>query len=111
LYLAAAAGFDNATKCLWYCFNQNALSKTDLLKVLRDHKAASDEMKSEIRERYDACIIALDGDDSLLDDIYGSYYRGDLKVKELNAALKAHRAGDRRGAEALLNEAKVRANR
>ena len=68
-------------------------------------------MKSEIRERYDACIIALDGDDSLLDDIYGSYYRGDLKVKELNAALKAHRAGDRRGAEALLNEAKVRANR
>ena len=61
--------------------------------------------------RRNACIIALDGDDSLLDDIYGSYYRGDLKAKELNAALKAHRAGDRRGAEALRNEAKVRANR
>ena len=110
-HLAAAAGSENATKCLWCCFNQNVLSKTDLEKALRAHKAASDEMNSEERKRFAAYEEAIAGNDRLLKLIYTGYYNAFINAKELKKALKAHQAGNRRGVEALLNEAEARAKR
>jgi hypothetical protein len=52
------------------------LSKPELEKTLRAHKAASDEMNSEKRERCDACNEAKAGNDGLLNNIYAGYYLG-----------------------------------
>ena len=110
LHLAAAAGHDRSMKCLWECFSKGKLSKTDLEKALRAHKAATDEMNSEERERHAASREAKAGNDVLLNNIYASYYLGFMNAKELNVALKNHRAGNLRAVEALLNK-KVPANR
>jgi len=72
-HLGAAAGCDDSVKNLWKCFYKRMLSKQDLEKVLRAHKAACDEMNSEERERFDACKIAQAGNDVLLNNIYASY--------------------------------------
>ena len=103
-HLAAAAGNKASMKKLWVCFNTKKLSKSDLEKALRAHKAATDKMNSEERERYDAQKEAKGGNDVLLNNIYASYYLGFINAKELNVALKAHRAGNLRAVEALLNK-------
>ena len=90
--LAAAAGFDDAVQELWKCFHKGKLSKPDLEEALREHQQASDEMKSEERERYRALENALDGDDQILTKFYSSYYQGELSSKELNRALEAYRS-------------------
>ena len=101
-HLAAAAGHDDSVKNLWNCFSMGKLSKPGLEKALRAHKAASDEMKSEERERFAAYEEAQAGNDELLKHIYGSYYLGYINAKDLKVALKAHRAGDRMAVEILL---------
>ena len=101
-HLAAAAGFDHTTKYLWDCFSKGKLSKSDLEKALRAHKAASDEMKSEERERFAAYKKAKAGNDQLLKDIYTIYYGGFMNAKELKKALQAHRHGNRREATMLI---------
>ena len=93
-HLAAAAGHDDSTKCLWDCFSKGRLSKPDLEKALRAHKAASDEMNSEERERYDAAKEARAGNDEFLKAIYDMYYLGHINAKELKVMLKAHRSKD-----------------
>lgn len=108
-HLSAAAGCENSMKRLWECFFNGRLSKPDLEKALRAHKAASDEMNSEERERHAASREALAGNDALLNDIYVSYYLGFINAKELKVALKNHRAGNLGAVEALLNK-KVPAN-
>ena len=90
--LAAAAGFDDAVQELWKCFHKGKLSKPDLEEALREHQQASDEMKSEERERYRALENALDGDDQILTKFYSSYYQGELSSKELNRALEAYKS-------------------
>ena len=107
--LAAAAGCDDAMKCLWECFSKSTLSKPDLEKALRAHKAASDEMNSEERERFAAAKEATAGNDKLLEDIYTLYYGGYLNAKELKVVLKHHRAGNLRAVEMMLlrNEANI----
>ena len=100
--LAAAAGQDQSMKGLWSCFNKGKLSKPDLEKALRAHKAARDEMNSEQRERWDAYKEAKGGNDQLLKDIYTMYYAGYINVKELKKALQAHRSGNRREATMLI---------
>jgi hypothetical protein len=107
-HLAAAAGCDDSMKCLWDCFSKGKLSKMDLLKSLRAHKATSDEMKSEERERYDAWRDAEAGNDERLTLIYRSYYAGYTNAKELKVALKAYRAGDWRAVETLLASKGIR---
>ena len=106
-HLAAAAGDEQSMKYLWECFSEGRLSKADLEKALRAHKAACDEMNSEERERYDASQDAEAGNDELLTLIYQSYYFGYLNAKELKVALKAHRTGDFRAVQMLL-KSKVR---
>ena len=93
-HLAAAAGHDDSTKCLWGCFNKGTLSKPDLEKALRAHKAALDEMNSEERERFAAWRDAEAGNDDLLKAIYDMYYLGHINAKELQVLLKAHRSKD-----------------
>ena len=107
-HLGAAAGCDDSVKNLWKCFYKRMLSKQDLEKVLRAHKAACDEMNSEERERYDASQEALAGNDELLIRSYASYYRGYINAKELKKALKAHADGDRMAVETFLAN-KIRA--
>ena len=101
-HLAAAAGHDNAMNCLWKCFSEGNLSKPDLEKALRANKATCDEMNSEERKRFDAWKNAEAENDEVLKIIYESYYGGYINAKELKAALKAHRAGDLRAVERLL---------
>ena len=101
-HLAAAAGDDLSMKDLWQSFHKGRLSKLDLEKTLRAHKAASDEMKSEERERHDASQEAEAGNDELLENIYDSYYFGFTNTKELKVALKAYRAGDLAAVKRLL---------
>ena len=101
-HLAAAAGDDFSINGLMHCFRTGKLSKPNLEKALRAHKAASDEMKSEERERWDASQEAEAGDDERLAFIYQSYYAGYTNAKELKVALKAYRAGDWRAVEMLL---------
>ena len=108
--LTAEAGCDNSMKDLWDCFSKGRLSKPDLEKALRAHKAACDEMNSEERERLTAYEEAFAGNDTLLNNIYVSYYLGFINSKELKVAVKYHRAGNLRAVEALLNK-KVPANR
>ena len=72
-HLSAAAGCEHSMKGLWKCFSKGKLSKPELEKALRAHKAACDEMNSEERERFDACKIAQAGNDVLLNNIYASY--------------------------------------
>jgi TPR repeat protein len=108
-HLSAAAGCDHAMKLLWKCFSKGTLSKPDLEKTLRAHKASSDEMNSEERERLDAAVEARAGNDELLIRIYGSYYLGYINAKELKKALKGHRAGDRTAVETFL-AMKIRAD-
>ena len=103
-HLAAAAGDDESMKRLWECFHVGKLSKPDLEKALRAHKAASDEMNTEERERYDAYKEAQAGNDERLTFIYQSYYDGFINAKELKGALKAYRAGDWRAVEMMLKE-------
>ena len=109
-HLSAAAGDDDSMKPLWGCFSRGRLSKADLEKALRAHKAACDEMKSEERERYDAAKEAWAGNDELLRHTYGSYYFGYINAKELKKSLKAHAAGDWRAVETFLAN-KIRTNR
>ena len=101
-HLAAAAGDEQSMKCLWKCLSIGKISKPYLEKALRSHKAASDEMNSEERERCDAFKKALAGNDARLTIIYQSYYSGYLNAKELKVALKAYRAGDWRAVGILL---------
>ena len=109
-HLAAAAGYDNSMERLWQCFYKGQLSKPDLEKALRAHKAANDEMNSEERQRFAAYEEAVVGNDEPLKKIYKGYYLGFINAKELKKVLKAHRAGDRRAVATLL-ENKIRANR
>jgi len=107
-HLSAAAGCDDSIGSLWTCFYRDRLSKPDLEKALRAHKAASDEMKSEDRERYDAYKKAEAGIDERLIIIYQSYYLGHTNAKELEKVLKAYRAGDWRAVHILLtNKARM----
>lgn len=92
--LAAEAGCDNSMKDLWDCFSKGRLSKPDLEKALRAHKAACDEMNSEERERFAAYEKAKAGNDEFLKVIYDMYYLGHINAKELQVALKAHRSKD-----------------
>jgi TPR repeat protein len=100
--LAAAAGLDESMNSLWKCFSKDKLSKVDLEKALRAHKASSDDMNSEERERWDAWKKAKAGNDELLRLIYASYYLGHINAKDVKAALKLHRAGDWRALTTLL---------
>ena len=109
-HLASAAGDDDSVTHLLKCFTKGKLSKPDLERALRAHKAASDEMNSEERERYDACTKALAGNDERLKLIYRSYYAGYTNAKELKAALKAYRAGDWRAVGTLLASKGIKSN-
>ena len=109
-HLAAAAGHDKSMECLWKSFYKGNLRKPELEKALRAHKTACDEMNSEERERCDASQEAFAGNDTLLNNIYVSYYLGFINSMELKVALKHHRAGNVMAVEALLNK-KVPANR
>ena len=109
-HLAAAAGNDSSMKNLWKYFNMSKLSKPDLEKALRAHKASSDEMNSEERERFAAAKEAKAGNDILLKRIYATYYDGFINAKELKKAIKALKAGARREVETFLNS-KVCTNR
>ena len=93
-HLAAAAGAVLSMKSLWQCFSKGKLSKPDLEKALRAHKAALDEINSEDRKRFAAWRDAEAGTDKLLKTIYNMYYLGHLNAKELEVALKAHRSND-----------------
>ena len=93
-HLAAAAGCDNSMKNLWDCFSKGKLSKPDLEKALRAHKAALDEMNSEERERFATWRDAEAVNDELLKAIYNMYYLGHINAKELQVALKAHQSKD-----------------
>ena len=108
-HLSAAAGHDEAIKRLRDCFSKGKLSKPDLEKALRAHKAACDEMNSEVRKRFAARRDAEAGDDELLKHIYFSYYFGYLNAK-VKKVLIAHRAGDFSAVKTLL-ENKIRTNR
>ena len=108
--LAAEAGCDYSMKDLWDCFSKGKLSKPDLEKALRAHKAACDEMNSEERKRYDAAKEARVGNDEFLKSIYDMYYLGYINAKELKKSLKAHAAGDLRAVETFLAN-KIRTNR
>jgi TPR repeat protein len=101
-HLAAAAGHDDSMEWLWKCFHKGRLSKPDLEKALRAHKAASDEMKSEERGRCDAFKKALAENDERLTLIYKVYYLGYINAKELKKVLNAHRAGDWGAVQTLL---------
>ena len=101
-HLGAVAGHDESMESLWYCFSKGKLSKPDLEKALRAYKAASDEMSSEDRERFDAYQDAFAGSDDFLKNIYRGYYTGFINAKELNKAIKAYRAGDRLAVLTLL---------
>ena len=89
--LAAAAGEKHSMKVLWKCFSKGALGKADLEETLRAHKEACDTMNSEERERYALWTKAKADTDVFLTRILRSYYRGEIKAKELNLALKAHK--------------------
>ena len=87
--LAAAAGDEPSTKELWKCFCKGALEKAELEETLRAHKEACDSMNSEERKRYALLKKAEADEDDLLENILMSYYRGEIKAKELNIVLEA----------------------
>ena len=88
--LAAAAGDTVSTENLWKCFYKGALEKAELEETLRAYKEGYDSMSSEERERCKLFEKAKADNDDLLEKILVSYYRGEIKEKELNKALKAH---------------------
>ena len=87
--VAAAAGEKHSMKVLWKCFSKGTLEKANLEETLRAHKEACDTMNSEERERYALWTKAEADEDDLLEKILISYYRGEIKAKELNIALEA----------------------
>ena len=88
--LAAAAGEEFSVKMLWKCFSKGALEKSELEKTLRAHKEACDSMNSEERERCALLKKAVADNNISLTSILRSYYKGEIKAKELNEVLKAH---------------------
>jgi hypothetical protein len=88
--LAAAAGEEHSVKMLWKCFFKGMLEKNELEEALRAHKEACDSMNSEERGRCALLHKAIADNDVFLTNILRSYYNGEIKVKELNKALKAH---------------------
>ena len=89
--LAAAAGEEPSTKNLWKCFYEGMLAKAELEDTLRAYQEACDSMKSEERERYALWEKAKADGDVLLINPLRKYYAGEIKAKELNKLLKAHR--------------------
>lgn len=78
---------------LWKYFSLGKLSKSELEKVLREHKRACDAMDSEDRQRFVASEEAMAGKDDFLKYTYSSYYLGYISKKHLEEALGMHRSG------------------
>ena len=90
--IAAAAGDPGSMKNVWRLFLRGKISKAEIEDVLRANKDACDEMKTDDRDRYNAFLDARDENDEVLKQYYQCYYDGKINAKELNAALKMHRA-------------------